>query len=131
MTTDFALPLRSKASLLAGAGFTLFTAILVIVAMSTPIFGLLIYGVLYFASPFTWGWGLVAGLDAPWPVPRSYCRSLLQHHSPWLACWPDYCGLFTSSHLCKRSAQSEYVSQFHWPSWVSLGHLSCVNEHVA
>ena len=72
MTPDFALPLRTKASLLAAAGFTLFTAILAMVAMSTPIFGLLIYGALYFASPFTWGWALVAGLDAPWPVPHSY-----------------------------------------------------------
>jgi len=72
MTIDFALPLRIKASLVAAAGSLLFTAILAVVAMSTPIVGLLIYGVLYFASPFTWGWGLVAGLDAPWPVPRPY-----------------------------------------------------------
>ena len=63
---------RVKPSLLTAAGFGVFIGILAVVAMSTPILGVLIYGALYFASPFTWGWGFVAGLDAPWPVERSY-----------------------------------------------------------
>src|SRR6185295_15046125 len=63
---------RGKAGLLSAGGFAVCVSILVFLAYSTPIIGVLIYGALYFASPFAWGWSLLAGLDAPWPVQRSF-----------------------------------------------------------
>jgi len=63
---------RSKSGLLAAGGFAVCIGILAFAAMSVPLIGLLIYGALYWASPFSWGWALVAGVDAPWPVQQAY-----------------------------------------------------------
>jgi hypothetical protein len=63
---------RRNASLLAAGGFGLYVGILALVVVTTPVVGIMIYGALYFASPFTWGWGLIAGVDAPWPIDRTY-----------------------------------------------------------
>jgi hypothetical protein len=67
---------RLKSGLLTAAGFAVLVVLLVIAGMSLPAFSALIYGALYFTSPFTWIWGLLAGLDAPWPVEQEYLPAL-------------------------------------------------------
>jgi hypothetical protein len=69
--TGVPLP-RVKSGLLTAAGFAVLVALLVVIGMSLPALSALVYGALYFTSPFTWGWGLFAGMDAPWPVEHKY-----------------------------------------------------------
>jgi hypothetical protein len=62
---------RAKSGLWVAGGFALCVVVLALVASSVPILGFLIYGALYWSSPFTWAWALIAGIDAPWPVEQS------------------------------------------------------------
>lgn len=63
---------RSKSGLLAAGGFAVYVGILAFLAAWVPLVGLLIFGTLLFASPFSWGWQLIAGRHAPWPVQQAY-----------------------------------------------------------
>jgi hypothetical protein len=63
---------RTRSSLLTAGGFVACIAVMVLVSNTVPLIGLLIFATLYWASPFTWVWALVAGLDAPWPVEKAY-----------------------------------------------------------
>jgi hypothetical protein len=62
---------RLKASLLTAAAFAGFTAILALSSDVVPFAWMVVVPAIYAASPFTWGWTLMSGLDAPWAVQRS------------------------------------------------------------
>lgn len=63
---------RLKSGLLTAGGFVLCLAVLNFLAEFTPFLGLLFFNALALASPFAWGWSLLAGRDAPWPVAQAY-----------------------------------------------------------
>ena len=63
---------RLKSGLLTGGGFALCLGVLDLLAAFIPFLGMLLFGAVAFASPFAWGWSLLAGRDAPWPIDRAY-----------------------------------------------------------
>jgi hypothetical protein len=63
---------RLKSGLLTAGGFALCLGVLDLLAEFIPFLGLLFFGAVAFASPFAWGWTLLAGRDAPWPIDPAY-----------------------------------------------------------
>lgn len=63
---------RLKSGLLTAGGFVLCLAVLNFLSEFTPFLGLLFFNALALASPFAWGWSLLAGRDAPWPIAQAY-----------------------------------------------------------
>jgi hypothetical protein len=63
---------RLKSGLLTAGGFALFLGVLDLLAAFIPFLGLLLFAAVAFASPFAWGWTLIAGHDAPWPIDQAY-----------------------------------------------------------
>jgi hypothetical protein len=63
---------RLNSGLLTAVGFALCLGVLNFLAEFTPFLGLLFFNAVALASPFAWGWSLLAGRGAPWPIDQAY-----------------------------------------------------------
>lgn len=63
---------RFKSGLLTAGGFVLCLGVLNLLSEFIPFLGLLFFNALVLASPFAWGWTLLGGRDAPWPIAQAY-----------------------------------------------------------